>query len=267
MKTVKYFVPFPDKNSRKFNVSGAGVQEIMRPCIVNRPNGTNDWLFMFFYEPVKIKIKDEIRDFPENSLMIWSKDDGHLYGNHSIQWKHSWIHCYGEIIPKLLKELNIKIRNPIFIKDPSAFEKYILSIYSEITCYKNPDRKILQNLFENFLREISRSSARQKEPGIPQRILSVKRFMDQHSDQRLTLKKLAGMASLSVPHFCSEFKKYIHTAPMEYIIGTRLEQAKYLLLDHNMTISEAAAKVGYNDIFHFSKIFKKHFGRSPRNLR
>ncbi len=56
-------------------------------------------------------------------------------------------------------------------------------------------------------------------------------------------------------------------SPINYLIGVRLRQARYLLLDRQLQISEIARRVGYDDLFHFSKLFKKHFGLSPRALR
>ena len=47
----------------------------------------------------------------------------------------------------------------------------------------------------------------------------------------------------------------------------RAEHAQSLLLNHNLRISEVAARVGYTDIYHFSKLFKKHLGTSPSDFR
>jgi len=46
-----------------------------------------------------------------------------------------------------------------------------------------------------------------------------------------------------------------------------LLHAAHLLADRNLTISEIATRVGYNDPFFFSWMFKKHFGQSPREMR
>ncbi len=46
-----------------------------------------------------------------------------------------------------------------------------------------------------------------------------------------------------------------------------MRHAAHLLANRNLTISEIALQVGYDDLFHFSKTFKKHFGASPRSYR
>jgi two-component system response regulator YesN len=46
-----------------------------------------------------------------------------------------------------------------------------------------------------------------------------------------------------------------------------MREAAYLLHDRNLNVTEIARRVGYAEIFHFSKLFKKRFGRSPRETR
>lgn len=46
-----------------------------------------------------------------------------------------------------------------------------------------------------------------------------------------------------------------------------MNQATYLLRDHNRRIGEIAEAVGYSDLFTFSKMFKRHFGMSPKKFR
>ena len=72
---------------------------------------------------------------------------------------------------------------------------------------------------------------------------------------------------MSVPHLCSEFKKHFGVPVIDYVIRRRMREAAYLLHDRNLNITGIARRVGYTDIFHFSKLFKKHFGRSPREVR
>ena len=55
--------------------------------------------------------------------------------------------------------------------------------------------------------------------------------------------------------------------PINYLIKYRLEQAIKLLKEEEYTIQEVAALVGYSDPLYFSRIFKKHVGYSPSQVR
>ena len=54
---------------------------------------------------------------------------------------------------------------------------------------------------------------------------------------------------------------------MDFVINRRLEEATYLLGDHMLRIKEIARRVGYEDEFHFSRLFKKKYGVSPKFYR
>ena len=76
---------------------------------------------------------------------------------------------------------------------------------------------------------------------------------------------MARTAGMSVSSLSARFKKTFGLAPKAYLLQYRMRHAAHLLANRNLTISEIATQVGYDDLFHFSKTFKKHFGTSPRN--
>jgi hypothetical protein len=58
MKGFRHFFSMPPLDSSALKVSGIGVQEPMRPCIIDRPTGTGDHLFMQFHNDVWIVAGD-----------------------------------------------------------------------------------------------------------------------------------------------------------------------------------------------------------------
>lgn len=92
-------------------------------------------------------------------------------------------------------------------------------------------------------------------------------YLDGHFHTPIILANLAARCHCSIPHFCNEFKKYFHCSAIEYVTRLRMHQAEYLLRDENLSVTEIARRVGYEDIYYFSKRFKQHFGLSPQNLR
>lgn len=88
-----------------------------------------------------------------------------------------------------------------------------------------------------------------------------------HSEymQRISIQEIADRLGLDRSYFYSLFTERIGMSPSDYLIHLRLTKAAELMLVHNERPSIAAASVGYEDLFHFSKIFKKHYGMSPRN--
>jgi AraC family transcriptional regulator of arabinose operon len=263
----QFFIPRPI-DTAEISIHAIGIQEPMRPCIVDRPGGTQDYLFMFFYDDVLIGMEGTPRSFPQNSLVIWDPEHGHYYGNPAQPWQHSWIHCDGAFIQSILAAHPLPRNTPLRLPDPVLVEKYLHDLYREVTEFAQPDAHIVCNIMENWVREIQRAVEDTRGPCcIPPHFLALKHFLGTHFHERLTLPDLAAQVNLSVPHFCSEFKRYFGMPAIGYLIHLRLQQAAYLLRDQQLNISEIARQVGYHDLYQFSKQFKRHYHLSPSAFR
>jgi len=266
----KYLERFGARRGPEFHMTGVGVEEPMPPCIVNRPLGTQSWLFMHFHNPVSLKVDGAVATYPEGSFMIWGEMDGHYYGCQEAPWSHSWTHCVGAVVGKAVSEAGLPIGRPFLFKSRETADRILSQAYAEITSRKEPDEGILLLLLQLLTRELAREAKggeSQADSFVPERIIAARRRIETHLAEKTTLAELAKSASLSVPHFCAEFKRHIGRAPIDYLIEVRMVQARYLLRDMNLSVSEVSRQVGYDDPFQFSKLFKKRFGLSPRAAR
>ncbi|CAM4210845.1 AraC family transcriptional regulator [Paenibacillus alkaliterrae] len=100
-----------------------------------------------------------------------------------------------------------------------------------------------------------------------ERFAPVFEYIENRYKDEMSVDLLAGMASLSRFHFSRLFKELSGRTLTEYITMTRLNKADYLLRHSPMTVSEVAAATGFNDIYYFSRTFKKHKKVSPSSLR
>ena len=93
-------------------------------------------------------------------------------------------------------------------------------------------------------------------------------YFEDHYNEKISLDQIAENMYLS-PYYVSRiFKSETGNAPIHHLIKIRLEKAKELLEGgYGGNIQEVAAMVGYEDAYHFSKLFKKHFGISPSQAR
>ncbi len=83
----------------------------------------------------------------------------------------------------------------------------------------------------------------------------------------ISIASLAKACGLSRPQFHHVFKEMTGVAPLEHQRSLRLAEAKRLLLESSMNVAETGASLGWRDPFHFSRIFKKFCGHSPREFR
>lgn len=100
-----------------------------------------------------------------------------------------------------------------------------------------------------------------------ERFEPVFRYIAEHYMDELSVDLLCGIAGLSRYHFSRLFKELTGRTVTEYITAARLDKADHLLRNTPLTVTEVAAASGFNDIYYFSRTFKKHKKVSPSQLR
>lgn len=102
------------------------------------------------------------------------------------------------------------------------------------------------------------------------RFLELKRVMDfieTHFVDEITVKRLAEIADISVPHFNRRFRQLLRLSPMEYILSFRVQEVQRLLTTTDQSIGEIAMASGFYDQSHCAKRFKKVVGMTPLAYR
>jgi AraC-like DNA-binding protein len=92
-------------------------------------------------------------------------------------------------------------------------------------------------------------------------------YMLRHLDQPLQVATLASRANISASHFFALFKRQVGCAPIDYFIRLRMRHACRLLDETGMSVKEIAAKLGYDDPFYFSRVFKSVNQVAPSEYR
>jgi AraC family transcriptional regulator len=101
----------------------------------------------------------------------------------------------------------------------------------------------------------------------PRQIRSVQAYVETHLHQQISLADLAGVAGLSSFHFLRSFKGSVGSTPAQYVMDRRMERARYLLRIGKLTITEIGLSVGFEDLSHFSRAFRRAFGVAPSVFR
>ncbi|HEY8528218.1 MAG TPA: AraC family transcriptional regulator [Paenibacillaceae bacterium] len=94
------------------------------------------------------------------------------------------------------------------------------------------------------------------------KMLLIRNYLMDHYNEDIKIKDLESISGLSKNYLISQFKKYFGMQPMKYLIWLRIEKAKELALNTDLSFSEIARIVGYSDIHTFGKIFKRKTGVS-----
>lgn len=89
------------------------------------------------------------------------------------------------------------------------------------------------------------------------------RYISNHYMNDITLDMFSKDMYLSQAYISKLFKEETGTSPINFLIKTRLSKAKSLLENEQLPIKIVAKQVGYDDVYHFSKLFKKYYGLPP----
>ncbi len=248
-------------------VSGVGIGEEMEPGLIDRPHGTGDRLLMFFAGPVRLRVSDRELQTEGPALRLWREGAGHFYGNPVERWSHSWLHFHGSGVPALLAEAGLAEEFCFEWNDIPLLESCLAPVYREITAMPEPDPRLLRNHLSSLFLEISRARKSGRRNRIPDSYLRVRRLIVSTPEQELDLAMLARMVSRSVPAFAANFRRYFGVSPIRCQLDSRIELARHLLHDRNLSVKEIGERCGYPDALQFSRMFRRRAGLSPTAYR
>ena len=99
------------------------------------------------------------------------------------------------------------------------------------------------------------------------KLIQVIKLMEQHLEEPLDRAALAQRVRLSTRQLERLFGKYLGRSPARYYLELRLNRARLLLLQTNMSVIDVALACGFVSASHFSKCYRDFFGKTPRKER
>ena len=95
----------------------------------------------------------------------------------------------------------------------------------------------------------------------------VRRYIDNHFKENLTLDQLAGLVHVSKYHLSHAFQRSYGTSPISYLISRRIQESRFLLTETDHTLSQIARILGFSSLSYFSQSFRRLEGVSPMEYR
>ena len=92
-------------------------------------------------------------------------------------------------------------------------------------------------------------------------------YMEAHCAEHLTLGDVAAHVYVSPWHLSKLLNRYVNQSFLDILGRLRMERAKSLLANPELRVHAVAEQVGYSDVAHFSKSFKRFVGMTPGEYR
>lgn len=94
-----------------------------------------------------------------------------------------------------------------------------------------------------------------------------KQYIRQHFAEDLSLEEAAETVHLNPFYFSKLFKQHVGETFIDYLTGLRIDRAKQLMEEQDLSLKEVSYQVGYKDPNYFSRVFKKVTGVAPSEYR
>nr|WP_300004363.1 AraC family transcriptional regulator [Tissierella sp.] len=133
--------------------------------------------------------------------------------------------------------------------------------------YENICHNLLQILVLNIIRNTHAKLTMSPTSDINKECSYVQKYIDIHYASDITLDYLASIVFMNKYYLIHEFKKYIGTSPIEYLINKRISISKTLLETTDYSMEQISQIVGFNSQSYFNQIFKKRVGKTPTLFR
>ncbi|UHG89152.1 helix-turn-helix domain-containing protein [Spirosoma oryzicola] len=96
--------------------------------------------------------------------------------------------------------------------------------------------------------------------------IDLEAFMNKNFHFNVELKRFAYLTGRSLATFKRDFEKIFHRSPSRWLQHKRLQEAYYLIKEKGKAPSEVYLDLGFEDLSHFSFVFKKTYGVAPSKI-
>jgi len=155
-------------------------------------------------------------------------------------------HCPDNLLPILTRVADIAAA-----REPSAHECVELRTFTAVLLLAFAATKAPESRPKPQLRLIDESI----------------RWLELHAHEKVTLDQITAYMGYGKTHFCALFKARTGLPPLEWLVRHRIERARTLLENGDLSIAEVARRVGFEDAAFFARTFRKRLGSTPSDYR
>lgn len=204
------------------------------------------------------------------TVFLTFPNDWHRYRpTPQIGWQEYWIGFNGVVADRLVKKSVIATGQPILRTTQNGdIQRVFDSLLAAVRDESPGMQQILAaGIWDILGRALAAERIGPKGDRHSAAIKEVKQMLANSYEKPLRISQLAARCHLSEAQFRRVFHQHVGVTPNQFYIQVRINRAKELLSDTTMSIKQIAAKLQFEDQFHFSKSFRKVAGLSPSEWR
>jgi two-component system response regulator YesN len=123
------------------------------------------------------------------------------------------------------------------------------------------------DMLKSFIEQIDLDNGRGNTNISSKLLKEILNYINENFEKKIQLFAIAKMFFINPNYLSQLFKTNLNTSFTDYVTNLKIEKAKQLIENSDLTMCEISEQVGYDDYFHFSKVFKKKMDVSPSSFK
>jgi AraC family transcriptional regulator len=214
------------------------------------------------------------RSLPGNAMLMAAGQDSVWHCSAAVGELHVFLDPV--IVDEVAEEVgghHFDLIEGVGLVDPTIRE-ISLQLLAEIERPGIGTRLFADSMARTLALQLLRRHSTARAPGGPQRIEMTTRqlhtaidYVEAHLGEDLSLDSIAAASAMSPFRFARAFKKATSQSPRQYVIARRIDRAMELLRSTNRDLAEVANLVGFSTQSHFTTVFSRRLGTTPKRYR
>ncbi len=202
---------------------------------------------------------------PGTVMMIFPGIRHHYKPDFDVGWTEYWVGFKGPHADTLREQGFLSPRKPTY---EVGLQNSLLDIYGRIfelvrnqqPLYQIRASSLVLTLIAEVLAHERKTVQHSSSEGLVEK---AKFLMEENIDREVNLVGIGGTLGVSTSHLNAVFKSYTAMTPYQYFISIKIRKAKELLEAGSLPIKEVAFRLGFDDQYYFSRLFRKKTGIAP----
>ena len=200
----------------------------------------------------------------EDCVYILHPGEGYRYGaDKNEPYEKIWINFFSGVVTDVIAAYGL---SESIVFPHSGCKKYFDELVEIAQEYPDNDRSYLRcsDVIFRIIFALAESAGKE---GVSALANLVKEALDSAIYRKVTVEDIAVQINISKSQMTREFRKYYGMSPYQYLLERKIYVAKHLLRATHMRVREIGSRLGFDDEYYFSNLFKSKVGVSPLAYR
>lgn len=265
----EYFVYAPSKSAQEMFFYPLQCGHFLYEPGYSLQRESYDSFLLMYVQKGSLHLELEGRTIPVSaeSFVLLDCYRPHAYTS-DTGWECLWCHFDGVSARPWYDSIVSRLGNAFSMADAYPVLNKLTAVYDTFASGR-PVReplmsKYLSDILTAFLLYVPLEANSINYAGMAEELIA---YIGEHFAEDITGEELAKRAGLSQYHFIRTFRKATGFTPHEYLVNTRIANAKYLLKNSQMSIKDICYSTGFSCESVFCTSFKRHLGMTPLQYR